>query len=410
VYETVDDPEEIAARHPEALFIAAADSSKSQVRKQIFTQKMYLHRDEVEALLPYLRKRDPLLTLADLLERLKEYKIDYLPETIGDLEPTHKMAGELIERHQNKSARDFIKLALVRLAHEVVPHQEDFQYVAELKYEVKGEVTPLNAVTELYPAQVTTGAIITETIGRMVDGVTPVTIRAIISAADYLALQSKATFGKPLQLNDPNVPSSLRQAFTSWLAIREGSQAASSLSMMKAPLHEKSEARSVPLLTVLKVQVYYSDQVVKVHNGRTYVHFGDAGAAIPYYRNFVGVGLPESSILAQEIVEALLKRSQPPATTQSGSWGLLSAVSTYVSKMMPGYDGPLPKFQRAHASYVASELAWARGKNSLVNGYKAWLSAAHYSKVSLPSQSFKTAQKYAQLLLGSLSASSEEVD
>jgi hypothetical protein len=120
----------------------------------------------------------------------------------------------------------------------------------------------------------------------------------------------------------------------------------------------------------------------------------------------VGVGLPEGSILAQEIVELLNSRRLPQGEQAAANW-LMNSLQALASKIV--YMGPLPKFHAAHNRYVASELGWARGKNNLINGYKNWLRVAHLSKeVFSSSTDYTRGREVATKLLGSLASSSEE--
>lgn len=406
VYETIDDPEEVARRHPNARFICHLDSSHSEGRKQIFTQKMYLHQDELAFILNFLQERDPTLTLDILKDQLKKYKIDFKESDAGDLEGIEKMSKELRERHKNMATKDFIKLSLKRLSHEVVPHQEDFQYVAEYKYEVKGKATPLS-LREVYQGQVSTEAIVTEHIGKMIDGVTPITLRVLIKATDFKTLEKKATFRKPLSLDDANVPSRINQIFSDWLEFREGKKSPSPFS--QAPVsHENKEERQKQKLTVTRLQVYYADEVVKVHNGRTHVISSDAAGGVPFFRTFNGIGLPGTSQLATDIVKDLRAQEAIPAR-QSKLWRTVSWIWSKISWLFPTSwttpATPLATYSNLHRKLVADEIIWARGKNTLLNGYKSYLTAAHSSKVAFAGSvvAFSKAQKFAQKLLSASS-------
>lgn len=349
VYGAIDDPDQIAKENPEVSIVVGAEGFHSEMRKQKFTQKMYLHVNELQLVLEQLQQKEATLTLESLRKVAIDSGVQIVANDHPNLESTKELFKGVQERHSQMSLQEFMPLLLKRLSHELVPNQADLQYVAELKYEVKGSNAQEKHLIQGYFTQQDHETVVNQFVGREQNGVTPITLRAFIDKESFLALQDKATFKHPLTLESDAVPPHLKALFTSWLKMR----------------HETELAQNVKL-TVTKLQVYKSDEVVKKVDGRTYCLVSDAAAGVPFFESYNSIGLPETSILAKAIATELdlLDEEFAPHFPKE-----LRVDFQYYSQ-----------FHR-HTSQKAIDVA--HFKNGTINAYKEWLKLSHKNKMGM---------------------------
>lgn len=349
VYGAIDDPDEIAKNDPDVSIVVGAEGFHSEMRKQKFTQKMYLHANELQLLLEELQQKEPTLNLEALRKVALDSGVQIVANDHPSLESTRELFKAVQGRHSQMALQEFMPLLFKRLAHEIVPNQADLQYVAELKYEVKSTHAQEKHVVQGYFTQLNHETVVNQFVGSERHGVTPITLRAFIDKESFLALQDKATFKHPLTLESEAIPPHLKALFASWLKMR----------------HETELAENMKL-TVTKLQVYKSDEVIKKIDGRTYCLVSDAAAGVPFFESYNSIGLPETSILAKAIATEL---------------DLLDEEIAPRSPKEPRID--FQYYSQFHRNTSQKAIDAAHFKSTAINAYKEWLKHSHKNNMGV---------------------------
>ncbi len=150
----------------------------------------------------------------------------------------------------------------------------DLQYIAEIKYFIKGNGRNLKLLTEAYKTSKLAGAVITEHVGHVnKEGRTPVTMRVFIDQKTYMQMRGASfkkpyTFSKDLSRIDPK----LRKKLQVWLNAKS------------LFAHEK-RIKGSEKVTVTRLAVYSSRSYVKELNHRKWCLVGDAAFGVPFFRS-----------------------------------------------------------------------------------------------------------------------------
>ncbi|ARB92111.1 hypothetical protein [Legionella longbeachae] len=98
---------------------------------------------------------------------------------------------------------------------------EPLRYAAEVKYKVSGTTRTLNKVTELPGVLAHTKHLVSEYVGYLKEGQTPISLRIFIDESTYQAMKG-ATFKTPYTLTDKDkIPPDLYQTLTTYLKGRK---------------------------------------------------------------------------------------------------------------------------------------------------------------------------------------------
>ncbi|KTD76326.1 FAD-dependent oxidoreductase [Legionella waltersii] len=189
----------------------------------------------------------------------------------------------------------------------------DFDYVLQLRYEIKGEAKSSHIKTLPFLQQMARkGLIANEYVGHFEDGKTPVTMQMMISKEDFLKLQ-KATSKNPIkpfseskpeqtQSDIPEIPKQLKSFLTSY--IRNKILDTSS----EYQLIDQESIR----ISVNEAPATHAKQVVTTHGQAHVLLEGDAALGLSYFKG-LNAGLEASarflSIMAPAI-KASFKNSE----------------------------------------------------------------------------------------------------
>ncbi len=155
---------------------------------------------------------------------------------------------------------------------------EEVMYACELKYEAVDDTRALVPISEAYPTLKLLNHAAQEYVGRAREGRTPVTLRIIVSAAEFIEL-SGATFKKPWHLaqdeDRSHVPASVLESITRWLNARQ-----SFAGETRVPGSE--------LLSVTSLAPYRSAAFVRrraIGRAVPALLVGDAAFGVPFFRS-----------------------------------------------------------------------------------------------------------------------------
>lgn len=392
-YEQVDRPKSLMTAHPNAKIFVGADGSHSEVRKQIFTKDKSIALKEIKALLSFVKEQDPSMTFEQLKELIKDAGIRIEKAPADQKDRLRPFFESLNERYPE--TQQFLPIAIQKMAREKLQNQQDLQYIAELKYEVKGKAQPVNYVFDGYPAQKLLNSVIFEYVGKPKyikksnTFVTKITIRVITGEKVFNQLKDKATFKTPMRLDDPDLPKSLKKTFSAWLNLREQEYINKSIFGKNSrwwTTVENPNDRQNEQITVTKLQKYRSEEVVSEVDGRIWCLVGDAAGGVPFFRSLNGLGLPGSSKLAKVIAKVI------------DSIELDSNENSAI-------DGKPFMQYAAFAKEISDwELSVATSKSYSIESYKAWV----YLSRLVPWQINKFTKEYADQILQENDSSEKE--
>ncbi|WP_226905585.1 hypothetical protein [Legionella antarctica] len=150
---------------------------------------------------------------------------------------------------------------------------EPLRYAVEVKYKASGATRSLNKVTELPGVLAYTKHLVSEYVGRLKEGHTPVSLRIFIDEPTYQAMK-KATFKTPYTLGDTNkIPPQLFRTIDTYIKGRQYLAA------------EKIEENSLKISTIT-LSIYASRVFCKKVDGRAFFQIGEEAFACPFYRSF----------------------------------------------------------------------------------------------------------------------------
>jgi len=206
------------------------------------------------------------------------------------------------------------------------------QHVLELKCEervaVAGGRAPRLAPAKLWKLNRSLDHTASEYVGRVRDGVAPVTLRLFLDAPEYAQLPAMS-FKTPHVLGAPGLPAAVERDIQAFLAARR----------QQGTLAVEGSAR----LSKLELRMYTARCYASMRGDAAWFLAGDAAIGVPYFRA-LNSGMMLSSRLAQIIARNI---DRPDG-------GRTRMVTRYNNRYRP--------------AHVATEFAIARGKNWLVDG------------------------------------------
>lgn len=150
---------------------------------------------------------------------------------------------------------------------------ETLRYAVEVKYKVEGAVRSLNKLTELPGVLANTEHVVSEYVGHLKDGLTPVSLRIFISENDYEVMQ-RATFKSPYTLEDKaKIPEDLYTTITLYLKAREH--------LAKEQIKEGSLK-----ISSITMSIYASKSFCTQVDENIIFQLGEEAFACPFYRSF----------------------------------------------------------------------------------------------------------------------------
>lgn len=150
---------------------------------------------------------------------------------------------------------------------------EPLRYAIEVKYKASGATRSLNKVTELPGVLAYTNHLVSEYVGHLRDGLTPISLRIFIDEPTYQVMKD-ATFKTPYTLsNNDKIPPDLFKTITTYLKGRQHLAA------------ETIEENSLKI-SAITLSIYASKNFCMKVDGKTIFQIGEESFACPFYRSF----------------------------------------------------------------------------------------------------------------------------
>ncbi|MCW8469352.1 hypothetical protein OQJ19_01590 [Fluoribacter gormanii] len=150
---------------------------------------------------------------------------------------------------------------------------ESLRYAVEVKYKASGKTRSLNKVTELPGVLAYTNHLVSEYVGHLKDGLTPISLRIFVDEPTYQAMKG-ATFKNPYTLNDEDkIPPDLLNTITTYLKGRQH---------LAGEIIEDSSLK----ISTITLSIYASKDFCKKVGSKTIFQIGEEGFACPFYRSF----------------------------------------------------------------------------------------------------------------------------
>ncbi|WP_454781888.1 hypothetical protein [Legionella sp. WA2022007384] len=150
---------------------------------------------------------------------------------------------------------------------------EPLRYAVEVKYKAVGATRSLNKITEVPGVLAYTKNLVSEYVGHLKDGQTPISLRIFIDEPTYQAMK-EATFKAPYTLADKGkIPRNLFETINTYLKGRHHLAG------------ETIEDNSLKISTIT-LSLYASKDFCKQIDGKTIFQIGEEGFACPFYRSF----------------------------------------------------------------------------------------------------------------------------
>lgn len=221
--------------------------------------------------------------------------------------------------------------------------KEDLRYAVEVKYKAVGEVRSLSKLTQIPGILAHTNHVVSEYVGHLKDGLTPVSLRIFIDDETYGAMKA-ATFKKPYTLNDTDkIPANLYQTIVSYMKGR------------KHLAGEKIEEGTLKISTIT-LSLYASKDFGKRVGEKVFLKVGEEGFACPFYRSFNdNVSCVPSFVRTMDALFHAQLIERPSKVS-----------STFFSSSSEDQD-PLVYFQNSMQSMVDSEIRTVRLINTGVD-------------------------------------------
>lgn len=180
-------------------------------------------------------------------------------------------------------------------------YRKNIQFIAEVKYRVKGDTRKFHQIKESYPTSKAIERVAIEHIGKKRDGETPVTLRFFISKTMYKEMQH-ATFKNPATLEDSEkqIHETLRKNIELWLKAKE-------------VVVGEQRIQGSEKITATQLAIYSSKHFVKHDrkNKVTYCLVGDAAFGVPYFRS-----LNNGLLSGTRLAEVVANQIKPDANEQ----------------------------------------------------------------------------------------------
>jgi len=263
---------------------------------------------------------------------------------------------------------------------EVFKLQECLRCIVDLKYEVEGPTRKLDLSTQAYALLKVLPYLVEEHVGKVKDGLCPVTIRFIIDEKLYDEHLKDASFANPYIFpRDTEKLGTLKEAVYMWLNARKDY-----LGEKRRPGSEK--------MTAVKLSVYQAESVYKKdEKGRSIYLVGDAAFGVPFFRA-LNNGLLISSKLAHcvadefshQLGQEVLKSSSEGFTPFSMLGDLYTATYNKttnaihdVHKWSTALGSSAKAYQQYFNAIAGVEVPRARMKSNALGVIKQGLSVAN---------------------------------
>lgn len=173
-----------------------------------------------------------------------------------------------------------------QIFHDEYQFYYDMQYLAEIKYDVKGKAHPLNTLEKIAATHFE-HHFPTEFIGEPTNDITPVAIRFLINEDTYEKMK-EATFKNPYTLTQQDkIDKALFESINAWLIARED-------------MRNEEKINGSERITTTHLPCYASKSFTKEQAGKTWFLVGDAAIGMPYFRGMRN-GIKASIKLAHAI-------------------------------------------------------------------------------------------------------------
>ncbi|KTD65355.1 NAD(P)/FAD-dependent oxidoreductase [Legionella spiritensis] len=225
--------------------------------------------------------------------------------------------------------------------------EEDLQYIAELKYKVRGTSRALSSLMEYIPALTLTNHFVSEHVGKIQEGETPISIRFFIDEETFREMQSLGvSFKNPLNLErakcieEPGI-ANLSTSIQRWLVARN--------TLANDVIIEGSDK-----ITAINLPVYRSELFAKEQHGKKWFLVGDSALGVPYFRA-LNAGLLSANQLAK-LLDLHFHPENKPEKSKLSSFAKISSSLDQDRSVVELYN------QRV-SSIADSEIQGAKLKN-----------------------------------------------
>ncbi len=198
---------------------------------------------------------------------------------------------------------------------------EEVMYACELKYEAEGKIRELEPVREAYPVLKLMRHAAHEYVGKPAGSRTPVTLRLIVSAAEFVEM-SGATFREPfllhLERDRIKIPAGVLESLSIWMNARAH--------ITGEQLVPDSLRLSVTSLAPYRSAVFVRRRAVA---DAPAILVGDAAFGVPFFRS-LNNGLLSGTRLA--IILHALSRARNPVEKESALDGYIQFVERLAAR------------------------------------------------------------------------------
>ncbi|WP_244940954.1 hypothetical protein [Legionella sainthelensi] len=212
--------------------------------------------------------------ISDLEKKLREYatsigiKIQY--QEVKDLNELKKLYPETDYFVGSGGLRGIIHPQVFNGENQI---NEPLRYAVEVKYKASGTTRALNKVTELPGVLAYTKHLVSEYVGHLKEGQTPISLRVFIDESTYQAMKG-ATFKTPYTLTDKDkIPSNLYETIATYLKGRRH-------------LADEIIEEDTLKISTITLSLYASKDFCKKVDGKIFFQIGEEGFACPFYRSF----------------------------------------------------------------------------------------------------------------------------
>lgn len=241
---------------------------------------------------------------------------------------------------------------------------EVLRYAIEVKYKAVGQVRSLNQLTELPGILANTEHVVSEYVGHLKEGLTPISLRIFISENDYQLMKS-ATFKSPYTLDDQDkIPADLYKTITLYLKAREH--------LAKEQIDEDSLR-----ISSITMSIYASKSFCTQIGDDVIFQLGEEAFACPFYRSFND----NASCVPYftKAMTALFKEQD------------IKAESSSSSIFKSSVEDPLCYYQRKVQSLVTQEIHTIHALNFGLKVVESSVSSSRYTPAISSSKLYTTA-------------------
>jgi hypothetical protein len=300
---------EMSFAHPDVVFIGAGPIGLyTAIQTVLHNPKVKIHFFERQE--KYTRNNSVQIDSESFLNAHHDPEFRAIIESWGKSVPTLKLEGQLLEKakrlgievenlkieHPQQIIERFPDVKVIVAsdgAHSLmrqsfIPEDQlgakDLQFIAQVKYRVKGEARRLKQWTEALPLLSKVKHLVLESVGKKNDeNESPVTLNIVLPESEYKLIKDKVTFKTPVKWPaEQNVlPKNLRKTIGRWIEGR----------------HEEVVESSIEV-TSTKLLMYFSPTVAFTDHEIQYYFVGDAAFGVPFFRS-INNGFLSGNVLAK---------------------------------------------------------------------------------------------------------------